>query len=71
MEGLEGVIRVADDILVFGVGASDEEARRDHDNKVTLMLEICQKQGIRLNKEKTELRKTEITFLGHKITKAS
>ncbi len=68
LEGLEGVICVADDILVFGVGASEEEARRDHDNKVTLMLERCQKHGIRLNKDKTELRKTEITFLGHKIT---
>nr|XP_054766977.1 uncharacterized protein K02A2.6-like [Lytechinus pictus] len=33
LEGLEGVRCVADDILVFGKGESEEEAIRDHDKK--------------------------------------
>jgi len=31
---LEGVSVVADDILVFGCGDSDEMARQDHDGKL-------------------------------------
>lgn len=68
LEGLDGTICVADDILVFGVGENDGEAEIDHERKLEALLNRCQEIGIKLNGAKTELRKKEVTFLGHKIT---
>ena len=69
LDGLEGVVCVADDILVYGVGEEEQQALNDHDNKLVSVLERCRLHGIRLNKEKTQLRATETAFLGHRITK--
>ena len=69
LEGLKGVVCVADDILVYGSGNTDEEANTDHDRNVCGLLERCRKQGIKLNACKTDSRKSEISFLGHKISK--
>ena len=68
LEGLSGTVCVADDILVFGVGENDKEAEIDHERKLEALLERCEKIGIKLNREKTEMRKKEVAFLGHKIT---
>ena len=68
LENLEGVVCIADDILVFGVGDTHDEALRDHDLKLNKFLQRCQEKGIKLNKSKAVLRKTEISFLGHRIT---
>ena len=35
LEGLKGIIIVADDIMVFGEGSTDDEAEIDHDKKLT------------------------------------
>lgn len=69
LEGLDGVFCVADDILVYGEGDSDDVANADHDRKVRMMLERCRDLGIVLNKSKTALRTSEISFLGHTISK--
>ena len=68
LEGLEGTLCIADDIVIYGVGKNNEEATQDHDKKMREFLIRCRNKGIRLNKKKTELRKSEINFLGHKIT---
>ena len=68
LDGLDGVICIADDILVYGIGDNHEQAVKDHDIKLHKLLNRCSERGIRLNKAKTKLRKSEITFLGHKIT---
>lgn len=68
LEGLDGVIGVSDDIIVYGSGDSEEEAAVDHDNNLSRLLERCRSVGMKLNKEKAEIRKTEITFLGHRVT---
>ena len=68
LEGLEGTLCIADDIVVYGIGKDKEEATKDHDKKMKALLERCRSKGIRLNKMKTELRKSEITFLGHILT---
>ena len=54
--------------MVYGIGKDKEEATKDHDKKMKALLERCRSKGIRLNKMKTELRKSEITFLGHILT---
>ena len=39
--GLNGCKAIADDILVFGCGASDDEAVKDHDEKLIALLQRC------------------------------
>ena len=68
LENIEGVVCIADDILVYGVGGTYEQAIKDHDHKLNKLLERCRQKGIKLNKDKIVLRKSEITFLGHKVT---
>ena len=66
--GLKGCKAVADDILVFGCGKTDEEATRDHDNNLKNLLERCRDKGIRLNREKVQLRLKEVAYMGHILT---
>ncbi|XP_042148029.1 uncharacterized protein K02A2.6-like [Ixodes scapularis] len=69
LDGLDGVLCVADDILVFGVGEAESEARQDHDKKLESLLQRCEKIGVRLNRDKTELHCSSMTFLGHLLTR--
>jgi len=69
LEGLENIICIADDIIVYGKGEDMIEAYRDHDDKLKKLLERCSTLGLRLNKEKCKLRRTEVKFLGHLVTK--
>uniref|UniRef100_A0A0K8RDY6 Putative gypsy nogag n=1 Tax=Ixodes ricinus TaxID=34613 RepID=A0A0K8RDY6_IXORI len=69
LDGLRGVLCVADDILVYGIGETDAEARSDHDKKLESLLQRCQKIGVRLYRDKTELHRSSTTFLGHLLTK--
>ena len=61
--GLEGTLCVADDIVVHA------EDVNTHDQRLQALLGRCKEQGIRLNKGKSEIRRDDITFIGHKITK--
>ena len=62
LEGLEGVVCVADDIVVFG---REEE---DHDKKLRLLLQRCRDTGMKLTRNKCEFRLGEINFMGHRVT---
>ena len=42
--------------------------RAEHDKNLRGLLDICKKLGIKLNRDKLELRMNEITSMGHKIT---
>ena len=63
LDGLPGVEVISDDILVMGYGEND-----DHENLLRL-LERSLKRNISLNSSKMNLRKSEVRFLGHSITK--
>ena len=39
LQGLPGVEVIADDILVFGSGATDEECQRNHDANLDCLLQ--------------------------------
>ena len=70
LEELEGILlNITDDILVFGVGDTKDEARRDHDRKLEALLLRCTERGIALKKNKLRLRFTEVPFMGHLLTK--
>lgn len=66
---LHGVKVIRDDILVVGYGATDTEVRIDHDRNVARLLERARQVNLRLNKSKVKLRKTEVKFMGHVISK--
>ena len=56
LEGLVGIACIADDILIYGVGDTLDEATQDDDEHPIALLERCKEKSIRLNKEKVVLR---------------
>ncbi|CAB3260205.1 unnamed protein product [Arctia plantaginis] len=68
MEDIEGVIAIADDIMVFGEGDTMEEALRDHDIKLEKVLQRAEQRNLKLNNKKCKIRKTEIEYMGHLFT---
>ena len=68
LEGLEGVLDITDDIVIYGVGKTEEEANLDHDRKLLKFLERCCCMSMALNPEKLKLRRKKVTFMGHELT---
>ena len=67
LEGLSGVYKIADDILITGQGETQEDAMVDHDNNLKALLERCRQRHIKLNPNKLELYSSEISFFGHML----
>ena len=59
LKGLEGVICLTDDILIYGKTATE------HWVQLQKVLEKIEKSGMTLRKEKCEFGKTKIKFIGH------
>ena len=57
-----------DDTLVFGCGANDDEAVRDHHKKLIALHQCCQDKGARLNREKVHLRLKKVAYVGHVLS---
>ena len=68
LEGLTGVACIADDVLIYGIGDTLDEAGQDHDRNLTQLLERCRTKSIKLNKDKVELRVSQLDFIGHRVT---
>lgn len=51
LEGLNGVYRIFDDILITGKGDTEEEAEKDHENNLIKFLERCQERNLKLNRD--------------------
>ncbi len=68
LDGLNGIVNIADDILVYGVGETKEVATKDHDTKLVNLLNRCRDCGIALNPDKLKLRLAEVEFMGHILT---
>ncbi|XP_054278887.1 uncharacterized protein K02A2.6-like [Macrosteles quadrilineatus] len=65
---LEGVAVIADDILIYGCGDTGEEASRDHDRKLRMLLLRAREKNLKLNRKKMKLRQTEVSFMGHVLS---
>ena len=61
LAGIQGVKIYQDNVLIHS------PALKDHDEIMLLVLERLRKAGMKLDKEKCELWKTSIEFLGHMI----
>ena len=57
--GLPGVTGIADDMIVFG------RSEAEHDRNFILFLETTRINGLRLNKEKLQFKREEVSFFGH------
>ena len=68
LEGLKGVINIADDICIFGCGDTKEEADEDHDKNLIALLDKCSRLGLRLSRKKIQFKSNSVTFMGHKLT---
>ena len=60
---LDGVICIADDILIFG------KTKEDHDANLVKFLSTCKRVGIKLNRDKMQIEVDKITFMGHQVTR--
>nr|XP_054767488.1 uncharacterized protein K02A2.6-like [Lytechinus pictus] len=69
LEGLPGMYKIADDILIVGRGDSLDEANEDHDRNLRMFLDRCRERGIKLNPDKLEYKKAEVRFMGHIISR--
>ena len=63
LEGLTGVICVADDIVIHAPNVET------HDVYLRELLQRCRNVGIRLNKDKSMINIDEMIYMGHKISK--
>ena len=57
--GLPGVTGIADDMIVIG------RSEAENDRNFILFLETTRRNGLRLNKEKLQLKREEVSFFGH------
>ena len=69
LEGLKGVKTIADDMLVFGVGETTDEAVKNHNENLRQLMKRCKEVGLKINKDKAKLGLTEIPFIGHVISR--
>ena len=61
LSGLEGVVCLVDDILICG------KTQAEHDERLIAVLTRLSEAGLTLNKEKCELNRTSIKFLGQLV----
>ncbi|KAK9513152.1 hypothetical protein VZT92_026713 [Zoarces viviparus] len=62
-EGLQGVAAIVDDILVYG------RTKEEHDANLRAMLERTRERGKKLNKDKSIICVSEVSYFGHKLTR--
>eukprot|EP00105_Crassostrea_gigas_P044027 XP_019928175.1 PREDICTED: uncharacterized protein K02A2.6-like [Crassostrea gigas] len=61
-EGLDGVVALVDDLLVFG------QTREEHDRNLRKVLIRSKERGVKLNKDKLEVGVTKVKYFGHLLT---
>ena len=65
LDGLQSVVAVHDDIIVWGKGSTDQEASEDHDNNLRKLLQRCWEVNLKVNRKKGERKQTKINYLGY------
>ena len=69
LTGLEGVEILRDDLLLVGYGDTQEEADANHDENLRKLLDRAREVNLKLNSKKMNLKKPEVKFMGHVISK--
>ena len=68
LEGLNGVYKIADDILITDRGSTMKEAVKDHDATLLKLLDRCRERNLKLNREKLQLKCSETSLIGQVLT---
>ena len=68
LHGIDGVVVVADDVLVYGKGDTKEKAREHHDEALLRVLKRARKCNLKFNRDKLRLHLEELKYIGHWIT---
>lgn len=68
LAGLEGILTVADGILIVSCGQMDAEARQDHDHNFANLLQHARNQNLKINKAKMRLHVKEISYIRHVLS---
>ena len=68
LEGLKGIFKIVDDILITGSGATEVEAEIDHDRNLLKLVQRCRERNIKLNSDKFKFNCKELNFIGHMLT---
>ena len=69
LQDLSGVEVITDDILVFGCGDTAEEWQRYHDTNLQGFLQRAREKNLKLNKKKLKLCQSEVSYMGHHLTR--
>ena len=64
LQGIPNQLNIADNIIVWGTGATDEEARRNHFENLRKVLEVLKRKGWTLSKRKCKFEQKSIKFFG-------
>lgn len=64
----EGVVNIAEDIIVVGRGESLTDAHVDHDNTVLELLERLSQHNRKLNRDKIKFKTCTAPFMGHVLS---
>ena len=68
LQGLPGVYRTADDLLITGQGETKEEAEEDHDENLVCLLQRYRERNIKLNKAKFDFKCSQVPFIEHLLS---
>ena len=60
LDGLSGIIVIADDILVFGSGDTIEEAERDHDRNIIALMDRAEEKNLKFNIRKFQFKQEQV-----------
>ena len=65
LQGISGALNIADNIMVWGRGATDAEAEKDHDRALKETFQMCRRTGLTLNRKKCIFSATSTKFFGY------
>ena len=68
LRGMDGIVNIADDIIVVGRGESLEDATKDHDRTVLNLLARLSQHNLKLNPDKIQFKTSTASFMGHVLT---
>ena len=68
LDRLDGLLSIHDDMVVYGVGDTEEEPMADHNKNLEQFPQRCRQKGVKLNEKKLKVMCKEIPYMGHLVT---
>ena len=65
LQGLDNVERIADDVIIYGTGPTDELAEKSHDLAFENLLKRARSCNLKFNRSKLKYKLSEVAYVGH------